>query len=85
MPSESLIAPKYKTHQMIPYNQWFYCNMDNLIHSHGNKIKCWFYGHTHTPSSISINNIPFLCNSIGYPNENSKINWDANIIIEDKE
>jgi hypothetical protein len=85
MPSESLIAPKYKTQQMIPYNQWFYCNMDNLIHSHGNKIKCWFYGHTHTPSSISINNIPFLCNPIGYPNENSKINWNANIIIEDKE
>ena len=25
-----------------------------------NKIKCWFYGHTHTPSDKIINDIPFL-------------------------
>jgi len=28
VPSNSLIDVKYKTPQLRPYNQWFYCNMD---------------------------------------------------------
>jgi predicted phosphohydrolase len=28
VPSDTLIDVKYKTHDMIPYNQWFYCDMD---------------------------------------------------------
>jgi hypothetical protein len=81
MPSKSLIDIKYKTLRMYPYHQWFYCNMDKLIEKNKNKIKCWIYGHTHTPSNVKINNIPFLCNPIGYPNENEKINLQTNIII----
>ena len=81
MPSSSLIDEKYKIEKMLPYNQWFYCDMDDLITSKGNKIICWFYGHTHTPSSRIINGIPFLCNPIGYPNENSKINFQSTITI----
>ena len=81
MPSSSLIDIKYKTSKMQPYNQWFYCNMDEMVQSHSDKIKCWIYGHTHTPSSVMINNIPFVCNPIGYPNENKKINFDTNIVI----
>lgn len=82
MPSNSLIDKKYKTLKMLPYNQWFYCDLDNFIEKYGStKIKCWIYGHTHTPSFNKINNIPFLCNPIGYPNENNKLNFQANIII----
>jgi predicted phosphohydrolase len=81
MPSSSLIDIKYKTQDMLPYNQWFFCNMDNLIKTNHNKIKCWIYGHTHTPSNVIINEIPFLCNPIGYPNENSNLNFQKNIII----
>ena len=84
IPSNSLIDIKYKTQKMLPYNQWFYCNMDELIETNRNKIKCWIYGHTHTPSNVIINGIPFLCNPIGYPNENSKIDFQKNIIILDK-
>lgn len=76
VPSGSLIDIKYKTQKMLPYNQWFYCNMDELIETKGNKIKCWLYGHTHTPSSNIINGIPFLCNPIGYPDENSKLDFE---------
>ena len=76
MPSQSLIDKKYLTSKMLPYNQWFYCDLDDLIQKNDNKIKCWFYGHTHTPSELKINSIPFLCNPIGYPNENSKIEWN---------
>ena len=81
VPSESLIDIKYKTEQMIPYNPWFYCNMDELIETKKDKIKCWIYGHTHTPSNIIINEIPFLCNPIGYPNENKILDFEKNFTI----
>ena len=76
VPSNSLIDIKYKTPVMKPYNQWFYCNMDRLIETYQNKIKGWIYGHTHTPSEEMIHGIPFLCNPIGYPGENKKINFE---------
>ena len=81
IPSESLVDIKYKNKQMFQYNQWFYCNMDNLIETKKDKIKCWIYGHTHTPSNVIINGISFLCNPIGYPNENSIIDFNKNFII----
>jgi predicted phosphodiesterase len=81
VPSYSLIDEKYKTEQMQPYNQWFYSDMDTLIKNKGHKIKCWIYGHTHTPSNLKINEIPFLCNPIGYPNENENVNFNTSIII----
>jgi predicted phosphohydrolase len=81
IPSSSLINIKYKTQQMLPYNQWFYCNMDNLIEIKRDKIKCWISGHTHTSSNNIINGIPFLCNPNGYPNENSELDFQKKIII----
>ena len=81
VPSYSLIDIKYKTRNMLPYNQWFYCNMDELFEPNKNKIKCWIYGHTHTTSNVIINGIPFLCNPIGYPNENKNVNLSTNITI----
>jgi predicted phosphohydrolase len=82
MPSKSLIDIKYTIQKMQPYNQWFYCNMDELIEKNGNKIKCWIYGHTHTPSNIIMNGIPFLCNPIGYPNENANLNFESSVKID---
>jgi len=81
VPSYSLIDNKYKTEQFKNYNQWFYCDMDLLIKNKGEKIKCWIYGHTHTPSNVVINQIPFLCNPIGYPNENEIQNFNSSIFI----
>jgi len=77
MPSSSLIDIKYKTLQMEPYHQWFYCNMDELIETNENKIKYWIYGHTHTPSNVIKNEIQFLCNPIGYPNENKILDFQS--------
>ena len=81
LPSNSLIDVKYKTQQMRPYNQWFYCDLDELIETFSQKIKCWIYGHTHTPSNSVINRIPFLCNPIGYPKENKDVNLNLTFTI----
>jgi predicted phosphodiesterase len=70
LPSNSLIDVKYKTPRMLPYNQWFYSDMDTFIEKNKDKIKCWIYGHTHMPSFTKIHDIPFMCNPIGYVNEN---------------
>jgi predicted phosphohydrolase len=83
IPSNTLIDKKYKTPKMIPYNQWFYCDLDNLIDQNKDKIKCWIYGHTHNPSNNLFHGIPFLCNPIGYPNENDNINFKTNIILDE--
>ena len=76
MPSFSLIDEKYKVPGMNNYNQWFASDMDKFIEDNRNKIQCWIYGHTHTPCFKNINDIQFLCNPIGYPNENSKLDFD---------
>lgn len=83
MPSESLMDPKFKTDFYSRYNQWFYCNMDELIiqEAKKGKIKCWIYGHTHIPSKKRLNGIPFLCNPIGYPEENKVLDLGASIDI----
>ena len=79
IPSNLLIHPKYLTPNMQPYNQWFYSNMEHFINENGNKIKCWLYGHTHTPSNCIVNNIPVICNPIGYINENYLEDYDKTI------
>ena len=81
IPSNELVDIKYKTPKMLPYNQWFYCSMDDFILENKDKIKCWIYGHTHTPSFNRIYNIPFCCNPIGYPNENPKVDFQKIIEI----
>lgn len=77
LPSEKLIDVKYTTPQMVPYNQWFCSDINTLIQRNQTKIKCWFYGHTHTPSESTLYDIPFLCNPIGYPNENKHLNFQT--------
>ena len=81
VPSNTLIDIKYKTSSMEPFNQWFYSDLDILIEKHKTKIKCWIYGHTHTTSYNTIHEIPFLCNPIGYPNENI-VDFSKTIILD---
>jgi predicted phosphohydrolase len=81
VPSYFLIDKKFKSEEMLLYNQWYYCDMDGIIETNKNKIKCWIYGHTHIPSNIIINEIPFVCNPIGYPNENSVLDFQKTITI----
>ncbi len=78
MPSSSLIDVKYLTPEMRHYNQWFYCDMTHVFKPN---IKAWFYGHTHTPSETNLGGIPFLCNPIGYPGENGRVDFEKGIEV----
>ena len=55
VPSNSLTDEKYKAPFLLPYNQWFCSDMDNFIENNKDNLKCWVYGHTHTPSVKYIN------------------------------
>lgn len=79
MPSSELIDSKYKTSRIMPYNQCFYCDMDDIIKNNAHKISCWIYGHTHTPSVTTLHNVLFACNPIGYPNENKISDFNKQI------
>jgi predicted phosphodiesterase len=70
MPSYDLLHPKYVTPRLAPYNQWFCSNLNDLLVRKMDKIDCWIYGHTHTPSYRKLCGVPFACNPIGYPGEN---------------
>ena len=81
LPSASLIDPKYRTSRFENYNQWFYCDLDKMIKRDSAKIKCWFYGHTHTPNKTNIGDTIMACNPVGYPGENSATVFDAIVEI----
>lgn len=80
MPSETLIHSKYKTDVLRPYNQWFYCNVENLFICE--KVKAWIYGHTHTASKNIIKKIPLFCNPYGYPYEDTGFDFEAHFIVD---
>ena len=67
LPSFDLIDPIYRTEEYNNYNQCYANNCNQLFKD---PIKIWIYGHTHKECDKEINGIRFLCNPIGYPNEN---------------
>ena len=81
VPLFELTANKYRTPTMEPYHQWFSANMTDVILPHQDRIRGWFYGHTHLPSSVIVHNVPFHCNPVGYEYENDRINYDTYVDI----
>jgi len=73
LPSHQLVAPKYLGHTI---NQCFASSCEKLMTEN---VPYWFYGHTHTPGDTIIGKTRLLCNPMGYPNENIKV--DKNKII----
>lgn len=82
MPSYDLIAPQYRGGSMEPYNQWFATDLNEMIELNQSRIKCWIYGHTHTPSEQIISGVPMLCNPIGYPGEQETVNYNKQFLLE---
>jgi len=78
LPSFKLIHSEYRTEECNRYNQCYASDCEKYFK---NNIKVWIYGHTHKECNMEINNIKFVCNPKGYPDENIKIQ-DFNRIVE---
>ena len=76
LPIYNLINEYYKQYKYRHLIQWFYCDLHILIDNNKGKIKCWIYGHTHIENEQREYNIDFMCNPIGYKNENKKIEYN---------
>lgn len=81
MPLIDLIDPKYEKYKDI--KQWFASDLTEIIRD--NNITTWIYGHTHKHSvkkyTINDKNVDFICNPIGYKNENKDSNYDYHYIL----
>jgi predicted phosphodiesterase len=71
LPSFTLSDPKYQTYHL--YTQCFASSCDDMIAS---PVQCWIFGHTHAVTDKRINDIPCLANPIGYPNENTDVDYN---------
>jgi hypothetical protein len=56
--------------------------MNEFIKENKDKIKCWFYGHTHSANETIIDGINFLCNPIGYLGENKNPDFNKKFEIK---
>lgn len=76
LPAHELINPKYAKY--AKYNQFFASDCSRFFKP---PIRAWIYGHTHSESDKVIDGIRFVCNPVGYPQENERI-ADFNRVIE---
>jgi predicted phosphohydrolase len=74
LPSYSLIDPKYKKD---PISQCFASHLEPIFDRYQEQIRCWFYGHIHTPKKEKIRSVKVCCNPIGYPKENTYLDYTA--------
>jgi predicted phosphohydrolase len=51
--------------------------LDDLILQNKDKIKCWIYGHMHSPSVKNIGGVPMLCNPVRY----EAADFSTNIVL----
>jgi predicted phosphodiesterase len=82
VPSRRLIKKEYLEGRFAPYNQWFSCDLDELIRDAGGRIVAWFYGHTHSAGATRLDHVPFFCNPIGYPRENVDVDFNKTVELE---
>lgn len=78
LPSYDLINPVYRTEEYMNFRQCYASNCDKLFKD---PIKIWIFGHTHKECNKEINGIKFLCNPVGYPDENKIIDYLAVVEI----
>lgn len=70
LPSKTFILPKYKHYN----NTGFASDCDSLFKK---PISHWIFGHTHTKIENEINGIKFICNPLGYINENKDYDYNC--------
>ena len=81
LPLNELTHPYYKKDIYKNYLQCYSSDLSEIITKNGRIILGWFYGHTHKSSIQTHYNNIFLCNSVGYSNENSLDNINQKYTI----
>ncbi len=77
LPSYKLIDEQFLDPKVSMYNQWFASSLDeSIMIKYNDRIKGWFYGHTHIPFKGTLYNINLYCNPVGYKGENKKIEYN---------
>jgi predicted phosphodiesterase len=76
LPISRLVNEKFLSYPNNLYNQWYHANLDDLIKKYNTNIKVWIYGHTHVGSIQEHYDVKFICNPIGYENENKMLDWN---------
>ncbi len=71
LPSFELIDPKYAKY--AAYNCFFASDCSRFFKA---PIRAWIYGHTHSAGDTVRDGIRFVCNPVGYPQENTTVNFD---------
>ena len=82
LPSYKLIDEKFMNQTVSIYNQWFASSLDDILIQYSSIIKGWFYGHTHLPNITNLYGVNTYCNPVGYKGENSKPDYNKNVIIK---
>lgn len=82
LPLYQLIDLKCKIPKYTEQHPNFYCHLDKLILKHQNKIKVWIHGHNHNATRQDHYNVPFICNGIGFEDENLNPSFDMIFTLE---
>jgi hypothetical protein len=82
LPSYKLIHNNFMHPKVSMYNQWFASSLDHIMIEYSSNIKGWFYGHTHLSNITNLYGVNTYCNPVGYKGENSKPDYNKNVIIE---
>lgn len=77
LPSEKCIHPLFKKSSL---NNFFVCDVENLIVSHAPKL--WCFGHTHFSFDLNIGETRVIANPFGYAGYELNSKFDDNLIIE---
>ena len=70
LPIYELTHEKYRNRLHSKYSSWFNATLDPIVLENAAIIKCWIYGHTHMRSVQNHYGVEFLCNPLGYSEEN---------------
>lgn len=71
MPSMEAVHEQYKgDEESYKMNGCFASALDYMFNE-ANAPKFWVFGHTHMPTTMTIDNTTIICNPFGYPNENN--------------
>jgi hypothetical protein len=72
VPLKEIMHPKYNDEEYQITNSGYFTDLSELITKHNHLICYWFHGHTHEYGKHKLHDIEFICNPLGYPDEDKE-------------